>query len=119
MLWRLLSPFIDPITRAKVVFVPKKKATEIFTEHFELSELESQLTGQGDVKSYDHESYCALHSRLDEYYNGTVSVSRKTSDAGKPLSHPASKTADVEVDTDADDDELPFFDACEDFPIDS
>lgn len=34
-LWSLVKPFIDPVTRTKVVFIEEKEATALFPKYFD------------------------------------------------------------------------------------
>jgi len=58
--FKLISPFIDPVTRKKIVFVkgsPEKRAA-VLLEHYELDELEKAVGGASDYV-YDAEAYLA------------------------------------------------------------
>lgn len=58
--FKLISPFIDPVTRKKIVFVkgsPEKRAAALL-EHFELDQLETAVGGSS-AYVYDAEAYLA------------------------------------------------------------
>eukprot|EP01137_Pigoraptor_chileana_P015549 Opistho-2@71613 len=45
LFWRMLTPFVDPITKNKVVFLHGQKKIDYFAEHFNIEELEEDYGG--------------------------------------------------------------------------
>ena len=58
--FKLISPFIDPVTRKKIVFVKgsAEKRAAVLLEHYELDQLEEAVGGASDYV-YDAEAYLA------------------------------------------------------------
>ena len=58
--FKLISPFIDPVTRKKIVFVKgsAEKRAAVLLEHYELDQLEKAVGGASDYV-YDAEAYLA------------------------------------------------------------
>ncbi|MEW5312227.1 MAG: hypothetical protein WDW38_003874 [Sanguina aurantia] len=52
-IWSLVRPFIDPVTREKVVFVTEKHAAREFTKHFNMQVFPKELGGLGSLRSVD------------------------------------------------------------------
>jgi hypothetical protein len=65
-LWKLIRPFIDKRTLAKINFLPRNyKQCDLLKERFNLEELDTALGGTGDFP-YDHESYGKMMMKEDE-----------------------------------------------------
>ena len=63
--WSAISPFIDPVTKAKVVFLrgsPEQQRAQL-AEHFDLAQLEDALGGDRPF-TWDPAAYFALDSGL-------------------------------------------------------
>ncbi|GJP49827.1 hypothetical protein CLOM_g8992 [Closterium sp. NIES-68] len=58
-LWKVIRPFIDPVTFQKIKFVYRKSAPslKVMEELFDTSQLDASLGGTGDNFVYDHAAY--------------------------------------------------------------
>eukprot|EP00899_Mesostigma_viride_P024518 jgi/Mesvir1/5250/Mv15369-RA.1 len=65
MFWKMVSPFVDPITHKKVVFVPKKDGFEVMSELFDMDQVETELGGKA-VKPYNHAEYGTMMRKSEK-----------------------------------------------------
>jgi len=56
VLWKLGKPFIDPVTVAKIIFIPGSKAVQVLNEDYEMDQIESILGGNAE-RQFDSEEY--------------------------------------------------------------
>lgn len=56
LLWGLVKPFINPITKAKIVYIPREKAWSTLSKTYEARELESRIGGKA-VRDFSSEEY--------------------------------------------------------------
>ncbi|CAI5510293.1 unnamed protein product [Closterium sp. Naga37s-1] len=68
-LWKVIRPFIDPVTFQKIKFVYRKSAPslKVMEELFDTSLLDPALGGKGDAYVYDHASYSSRMEADDEW----------------------------------------------------
>ena len=65
MLWRGISPFIDPVTYKKIVFLDKgAKGQEAMGKHFDMDRLESAFGGKGPA-AFSLEEFAARMRKID------------------------------------------------------
>ena len=56
--WSMVKPFLDPVTKDKIVFCSGKKGRSVMEENFDLSILEKEAFGTDeDLKPYDGQEY--------------------------------------------------------------
>ncbi|CAI7876460.1 unnamed protein product [Closterium sp. NIES-53] len=67
-LWKVIRPFIDPVTFQKIKFVYRKSlpSLKVMEELFDTSLLDPALGGKGDAYVYDHASYSSRMEADDE-----------------------------------------------------
>jgi len=79
-LWTAISPFIDPVTYKKVVFMNKgKKGEAMMAERFDMTQVETDQGGENDTK-YDHDTYAIL--MIEEEYERDLELARIARDKG-------------------------------------
>lgn len=55
--WNLVQPFVDPVTKKKVVFCANKAGKKILKNDLDLSKVEKGPGGTGDLREFDAEEY--------------------------------------------------------------
>lgn len=60
MLWRLVVPFIDPVTKRKFVFINRKQNLDLMLDYFEPDQLEEEFGGTNTFK-FDFDNWKAQH----------------------------------------------------------
>jgi hypothetical protein len=64
--WKAISPFIDPVTRAKIKFIDKSKAgADAMAAAFDMSQLEEDFGGRGPT-AFNAIEYAKRMQALDE-----------------------------------------------------
>ena len=58
--WSMVKPFIDPVTKQKIVFCAGKKSAGVMEEELDMSVLEKSAFGTKDIKPYDSKEYFSL-----------------------------------------------------------
>lgn len=58
--WSMVKPFIDPVTKQKIVFCAGKKSAGVMEEELDMSVLEKSAFGTKDIKPYDSQEYFSL-----------------------------------------------------------
>jgi len=70
--WRLISPFVDPVTKQKVIFASESKAPTLLKDVFDMENLESSLGGLGPYEPYSHEEYTQQMNEEDELIESVI-----------------------------------------------
>ena len=55
--WAMVKPFIDPVTKEKIVFCSGRNARGVMEEQFDLSVMEKSAYGTENLKPYDWKEY--------------------------------------------------------------
>lgn len=55
--WKMVSPFIDPVTKDKIKFIHGDAGIEILKENFDLSTTEKAAGGTSDLRPFDSKQY--------------------------------------------------------------
>ena len=78
--WNLVSPIMDPVTKAKVNFYREDKSgrnagrlAEVMGRTFHLDKLDKLFGGTADAP-YDHEAYCRWMAEEKVKYAGVVDL---------------------------------------------
>lgn len=61
--FKLLRPFVDPVTAAKLVFISGKEKATFFPQHFEATTLEAEYHGE-DERPYSADEYFAVQPEI-------------------------------------------------------
>jgi len=66
--WNLVQPFIDPITKTKIVFCASKSGKKILNNDLDLTKVEKGPGGTGELREFDAEEYLRspMHLSFDE-----------------------------------------------------
>ena len=66
--WSIVKPFLDPVTKAKVVFCSNKKGIQDLKDNFDEKKVEKCALGVSDLKAFDAEEYFStpLSTTFDE-----------------------------------------------------
>jgi hypothetical protein len=66
--WNIVRPFLDPVTKDKVVFCSGKAGMQELKDNFDETKLENCAFGTNDLKEFDHEEYLAdpFHRTFDD-----------------------------------------------------
>jgi len=57
VLWKMISPFIDPVTKEKIKFCHGKEGLETLAKDFDLDTLEKCIVGTTDLRPFDFKEY--------------------------------------------------------------
>ena len=55
--WKIVKPFIDPVTKEKIKFIHGQEGSEILERDFDLSTTEKAAGGTSDLKPFDSKEY--------------------------------------------------------------
>lgn len=66
ILWTMISPFLDPVTKDKIFFIPDKNLDKTFSKFIELDVLESRFGGN-DTRPFDSQKYLSSPFDMDYY----------------------------------------------------
>lgn len=66
--WSIVKPFLDPVTKSKVVFCSNKKGIQKLTDNFDEKKVEKCALGVSDLKAFDATEYFStpLSTTFDE-----------------------------------------------------
>lgn len=55
--WNMVKPFLDPVTKAKIVFCSSKSGMNELKSNFDVEKVETCALGTGDLKGFDVDEY--------------------------------------------------------------
>merc|ERR1719401_466449 len=64
--WKLIQPFLDPVTKQKIVFCKGQEGTELLAKDMELDVVEKSIGGCNDGKEFDSTEY--LYGPFDHVF---------------------------------------------------
>lgn len=66
--WKMVQPFIDPLTKSKIIFCSKKAGKETLNDDFDMDKLHQNFGGTAELRKFDAEEYLQMpmHLSFDE-----------------------------------------------------
>lgn len=97
--WKMISPFIDPVTYGKIKFIHKKSKSsmEFMEERFNLDLVEEKIGGRLHY-SYDHEEYGKVMEKEEILYSqgkGPEESTPRTTPVGSPKPSPPKENGET------------------------